>query len=234
MRYFGALSVIGTLVFATPALAVTVGFTEGARNTVAETTRISPSDTSSEASEAFDLLVSGGTALGVALDEGETITIFGRIVNAVDNFAFTSATTAFSISLNFDGYTFFNSGTSGATTNSTLSGLTADPAGAADVDKSVVFRLLDASDGFAEIASVTRTSDTTSGVPLLFSAGAGSYVLQVDGSADRQRDPALYDISVTGLDGPTPAVVPLPAPAILLITALGGLGAAARYRRRIS
>ena len=94
-----------------------------------------------------------------------------------------------------------------------------------NAEKSATFKLLDADNGFSVVDMATFTTDITGGASLLFSAGAGNYVLQVDGSGAHApgNGVGLYDIRISA--------VPLPASAFLLIAGLAGMGAMARRKK---
>ena len=212
---------LATFGFAGPVVAASIGYTEGTRQTVVGTTKITAPDTSSDPFAAFDLLDGGATVLGNALDAGEQIEIFGRIVGAIDNFLFIEAASSFEISFIFGGYEVYDTGTSGSISAASVSGLTGEPAGGGSTGKDVVFKLLDNANGNVELASDTFTSEKTSGDPLIFAGGAGSYVLQIDGTSDNQV--ALYDVRISA--------VPIPAGGLLLLTALGSVAALRRKRK---
>ncbi len=218
-----ALAVGATVAFAPMKTeAATLGYTEGTRNTVVGTTKITAPDTSSNPNAAFDLLKGGSTAVGSALAAGDRIEIFGRIVSSIDNFFFIDAASKFNVSFIFGGYDFFTSETD--TSTAPVSGLTGEPAGGGTTGKDVAFRLLDKNDSNNEIGSKTFTSETTSGNGLIFTGGPGQYVLQIDGRSDDTV--ALYDVAVTGV-----SAVPLPAAGWLMLAGFGGLAALRRRKQ---
>lgn len=209
----GAVACFG--LFGVKASALEIGLTEGTRDLVFGTIQLAPEDTSSNPANAFNLDTLG------SLDD-TVFSIYGRIVDAVDNFAFGfTATKGVDISFIFDGYNLDNSGSMGAFVAE--SGFVSENG---PVEKTATFKLLDAGNSFSVIEMLTLTTDITSGVPLLFSAGPGSYVLQIDGSGANApgQGVGLYDIRV--------AAVPLPAALPLFLAALLGLRLVGRYRSR--
>lgn len=207
----GAVACFGLI--GVKASALEVGLTEGTRDLVFGTTQLAPQDTSPNPANAFNLDTLG------SLDD-TTFNIFGRIVDSVDNFAFGfTATKGVDVSFIFDGYFLDDNGSMGAFVAD--SGFVSENG---PVEKTATFKLLDANDSFSVIEMLTRTTDVTSGAPLLFSAGPGSYVLQIDGSGAHSagQGVGLYDIQISA--------VPLPAALPLFLTALLGLRFVGRYR----
>lgn len=205
------LAVAVAVIAALPTLSssATVGITEGIRPLVAGTTAVPTTDTSANPANAFNLDTLG--TLGP-----DTFEIYGRIVDSVDNFAFGfSSTSTFKANWIFGGYSL----ASGAFVSD--SGFVAQ----GNTPKTATFNLLDADNGFSVVSTLTAPTDITSGPSLLFSAGPGNYVLQVDGSGANAagNGVGLYDIRISA--------VPLPASALLLIFGVGGLGAMSRRKR---
>ncbi|MEP0049531.1 MAG: VPLPA-CTERM sorting domain-containing protein [Roseobacter sp.] len=205
--FTGALALAA--VVTTTASAAVVGITEGTRDLVNGTIAASPRDTSSNPNRAFDLDTLG--SLGA-----DSFEIYGRIVNAVDNFAFGfSSTSAFDVSWIFGGYTI-----DAGNVDVSASGFVSEGA----AEKSATFNLLDANDNFSVVETLTVTTDIIAGDALLFSAGAGDYVLQIDGSgSNRGPGVGLYDVSISA--------VPLPASSLLLLIGIGGLGVVKRRKK---
>ena len=153
-------------------------------------------------------------AFDLGMVGSDVLEVYGRVVNAVDNFAFGFSTTgAFSIDFIFGGYDLAAGG------SELLSGFVVEGADA----KTATFRLLDADDGFSVVEEIDFTTDLTGGPSGIFSGGAGSYVIQVDGSGVNAGGIGLYDIRVSQ--------VPLPASSLLLIAGVAGLGAVRRRQR---
>jgi hypothetical protein len=217
MKHF-LIAAATAVALAAPASAATVAsFTEGTRALVDGTVRINPSDTSPNPAGAFDLLAGG------SLSGGESVEVYGRIVDSVDNFFFINAATAFTVNFIFGGYDVID-GQGNVTSSTSVSGFTGEPAGQ-NPGKTAIFRLLDAGNGFSEVDAATFTSDVTSGPERIFSAGAGQYVFQVDGSCQgcsTIESVGLYDIEISA--------VPLPASVLLLLAGMGGLGVIARRK----
>lgn len=148
---------------------------------------------------------------------GDTLRIHGRVVHKRDTFAFTMDT-GFDVSFLFGGYETENGTTRG-------SGFTS----AGRKMNTSVFRLFDALTG-VEVAAKTFSSGITSssdtgGNALIFSAGPGDYLFQIDGAAyDNRRAAALYDIEISA--------VPLPASSLMLLAGVGALGMARRRKLR--
>lgn len=196
----------------TTASAAVIGFTEGTRDRVEGTTRLSPKDTSSNPANAFDLSTTGSLGL-------DSFQIYGRIVDAVDTFAFGfSSGSDFQVSWIFGGYNLHEGSTPVAD-----SGFVSE---VADAEKTATFSLLDADNGFAVLQSMSFSTDITAGPESIFSTGAGNYVLKIDGSGPINspgRGVGLYDIEISA--------VPLPASAFLLLAGVAGLGAVSRRKK---
>lgn len=211
MNFKSALTASAVAVFlGTTASAATIGITEGTRGLVAGTTAVAATDTSQNPALAFDLDTLG--TLGA-----DSFEVYGRIVDSLDNFAFGfSSTASFRVSWIFGGYDL---AAGGSVANS---GFVSE----GNAIKSATFNLLDADNGFSVVKTLTATTDITSGPELIFSAGAGNYVLQVDGTGANAQGSGvgLYDVQISA--------VPLPAGFLLLGTALGGLGIARRRKTK--
>lgn len=182
---------------ASAAAAVTVGYTEGKRDQVQGT--ISLGGDEPGVPLGFDL--DGGSQLGTGPGDVNQIDLHGRILTRSDTYNFT-ADSAFTVSLNFDGYTTDN-------------GFVADSGFVSDsnfLGNVTVFQL--SGEGAQQVVT-----DVTSGDPLLFSAGPGEYQFSVIGFGT----PALYDIQI--------AAVPVPLAGLMLLSALGGLGMVSRRRK---
>ncbi len=201
-----AASIAGTSSFA-----AVIGFTEGTRDHVQGTQQLAPKDTSPNPANAFDLDTAG--TLGQ-----DTFEIFGRIVDSVDNFAFGfSATSTFNVSWIFGGY---NLESDGSLVNN--SGFVSE----GNANKKATFKLLDANNGNSVVQSIDFETDVTSGPAVIFTAGAGDYVIQIDGSGSVNapgNGVGLYDIEISA--------VPLPASALFLLAGVAGLGAVARRKK---
>ena len=200
-------------IFSTHAMASTISITEGKRDLVAGS--VAQSDAGNRAENARDL---------GAVDNGP-LEVYGRVVDTLDNFLF-SASQAFSISWIFGGYLLADNAFVAA------SGFVSEGL----AQKSSTFRLLDANSGFSVVAAETFGTGLTSGNPVLFSAGPGDYVLQIDGSGANApgQGVGLFDIRIAT----TPSVnvqiapVPLPASSLALLGGLAGLGWVGRRKAR--
>jgi hypothetical protein len=190
--------------------AATVGITEGTRDLVDGTSRISGPDASPLPGGAYDL--DGLGTLGP-----DTFEIFGRIVDSIDNFSFGfTAASSFDISWIFGGYDLAGGGFV-AESGFVSEGIS---------DKTATFRLLEDLGGgsFSLVDFADFTTDVTSGPEVIFSAGPGNYVFQVDGSGSNASGSGvgLYDIRISA--------VPLPAAGWLLLAGVGGLVAVRRRK----
>lgn len=197
MKILNAIAGLGLLAMASSASATVMtmtGFSEGIRDQVAGTTVIDPTDVPSV----------GGFDLGSLTNVGDMITLHGRIVNAVDAYEITSET-AFTVSFIFGGVAL----EAGGMTDT--SGFVYDDLGG-DVDNTAVFSLTGSMDEMI-------MTEVTSGDPLIFSAGPGSYSFAIDGSGGG----ALYDIKFTA--------VPVPAALPLLLGGIGMLGVFGRKKK---
>ena len=201
-----AASIAGTSSFA-----AVIGFTEGTRDHVQGTQQLSPKDTSPNPNNAFDL--DGVGTLGP-----DTFEIYGRIVDSVDNFSFGfTATTGFNISWIFGGYNLESDGSFVSQSGFVSEG---------SAEKKATLKLLDANNTNSVLQSVDFQTDVTSGPEVIFSAGAGDYVIQIDGSGSVNapgNGVGLYDIQISA--------VPLPASALFLLAGVAGLGAVARRKK---
>ena len=154
---------------------------------------------------------------------GDTIGIYGRIVNAVDQFAYSfSSNVGFDVVFDFDGYDLEGGGSvaagySGLIDQSVVVNST-DPTTTGG--KGVVISIYDAVtntliDSISYITNIT--SATTSDATIFANLAAGDYRLVVDGrQGPATNRAALYDILVV-------ADVPLPAGSFLFLSGLGGL-----------
>ena len=229
MNSFRTIAIAALLsVAATSGFAATVTFTEGTRDLVASAIKLG--DTDSDPGAAFDTVGGSGGAISGVFGSGDQVDVHGRIVDAVDNFAF-MADTAFNIEFNFGGYFLSDGDDSDLSDNAFVSASGFVSEGFAD--KSSTFSLLRVTEAGHELVdSFTYGTDLLSGLDnlknpgtsLIFAAGPGSYVLQIDGSGENADGSGvgLYDLSVI-------SVIPLPAAGFLL---LGGLGGLALLRRK--
>lgn len=212
------------------AQAITAGVTEGKRDLVGGTVAVSTVDATPN-DPGFGL----GTLSGV-------FGIYGRIVSSEDVFEFDFATdNGFSIVFDLDGYTTTN------TKNDQVGAI----ANASDVDeqsglmgvfggnnnnfsglnpgKVVEFTLTNWADpGSAQTVSFTADQNALTSPGALFTVMAGgNYSLRVNGSIDdpdgNEKLSAFYDLNIN--------VVPVPFGAVLLATAIAGLGVRSRLRR---
>lgn len=94
MRRLAAAACVATFTTAVPALAATVGFTEGNRATVAETTQI------------LDVRAAPGRAFNLGtIGSGDTVNVFGLIGNGADSYAFNVTARSFRVALIGRGFT---------------------------------------------------------------------------------------------------------------------------------
>ncbi|MEL7026319.1 MAG: VPLPA-CTERM sorting domain-containing protein [Pseudomonadota bacterium] len=194
---------------ASTASAATVSITEGKRDTILGSTKIG--DAKGSAARAYDAGDFG---------EGDTLKLHGRMVGAVDAFAFSfGGSQAVEFSFAFGGYAT-NVGASRA------SGFV----GTGSSENTSVFRLLDANDPSRVIAERTFTSGILSAAdngdsPSIFRVDPGDYIFQIDGSGQGNtgKSAALYDIQIS--------TVPVPASGLLLLAGFGAMAALRRKKR---
>ena len=197
MKFVSMLVGLGLLLVTNNAFALMMGFTEGVRDQVAGTTVIVPTDATNTA-PGFDV--------GSLTSVGDSISIYGRIVNAADFYTFTSAT-AFNIDFIFGGLALENGG------STTTSGFVFDTQGD-DSDNTSDFSL---QLGMNAAIVAQFVTEVTGGNSLIFSGGPGTYTFSIDGAGGG----ALYDIKISAV--PIPAALPL---------LLGGIGLLALFGRR--
>ncbi len=166
------------------AQAATLSYTEGKREQVAGTTVISPTD-ASNAPPGYDL---GTIGFGEAND---TIDLYGRIVNAVDVYSFTS-NSAFRIDFIFGGYDLASGGTVSE------SGFVAE-----NRDNNSDFSLDILAPSTGSVGATNLVTDITSGISFIFGGDAGTYQFALDGTGGAAR----YDIRISAV--PLPAGLPL-------------------------
>ncbi|MEH6405412.1 MAG: hypothetical protein V7750_18720 [Sneathiella sp.] len=164
--------------------AATISYTEGKREQVAGTTVVSPTD-ANNAPPGYDL---GTIGFGEAND---TIDLYGRIVNAVDVFSFTS-NSAFRIDFIFGGFDLENGG------STSESGFIAE-----NNDNSSDFTLNILAPSIGSVGATTLATDITSGISFIFGGDAGTYQFALDGTGGAAR----YDIRISAV--PLPAGLPL-------------------------
>ncbi|WP_298835661.1 VPLPA-CTERM sorting domain-containing protein [uncultured Roseobacter sp.] len=194
------------LVFAIPASAATVGYTEGRRDLVDGTMRIAGGDA---AASGFML----GT-IGRGAGEYSQIGIFGRIVGHADFFTF-RATSDFRISFAFDGVSVAG--------EQLVSGFVRQ--GRRQNEADFVLRTLGdpAADQVRRLRTDISQAAGSGGSALIFSGEAGkTYSFGVDSRVARDKGAASYDIRIS--------VVPLPESALLLLGGIAGLGYIARRK----
>ncbi len=189
---------------AATASAMTVGFTEGKRDRVLDTTVVNPTD-ATNSPPGFPLTPD----LGFGGTEARHIELFGRIVGAVDVFEFTS-TTSFVINFIFGGYDLHGGG-SVATSGFIREG---------NNNNTSDFELGVLNPNLSILQSVALTTNITSaaqngGNSEIFAGGPGTFQLLLDGTGGA----ALYDIRISAV--PLPAALPLFAGALGLIGLLG-------------
>ena len=212
-----------SLVLTGAATAATVLVSEGKRDQVKDAIDLGDSP---PVGVGYDLDALGGGPFGA----GDTIGIYGRIVYSLDRFTYSFTLTGgtYRVAWDFDGYDL----EAGGSVSAALSGLVDEAivdAGGDPLDpggKGVRIAIEDG--GGTEILSRDYTTNVSSvtghGRTIFGSIGPGTYTLVVDGSVGPHVDrPALYDIELTA--------IPLPAGGLLLLTALGGMGAARRFRK---
>ncbi|MEM9344366.1 MAG: VPLPA-CTERM sorting domain-containing protein [Pseudomonadota bacterium] len=189
--------------------AATVAYTEGARPRVEGTTKLS--DVAGSASGAYDVFTNDGGALGGSFDIGDVVRVYGRVVGGVDTYTFDTSTD-FTIRFIFGGYDLANGGSVNE------SGFVSETV----AEKTATFRLTNTDTN--DIQTVTYTTDITGGNSFIFAGGPGTYLFSIDGRGDQGRPVGLYDLRITA--------VPLPASALLMLTALGGVAVASRRTRK--
>lgn len=199
---FAAAAAVTTVMTAASASATTVGFAEGSRAYVPDVTVI-------------DFDVQGMPALAYdvgTIGAGDVVNVFGAIgPNNFDSYAFTVTADAFLVSLIGDGLSRRGSSTP---------------------DTSAVVNLLDGATPYAILDNLLLTTLALPSSPILFSGGAGSYVIQIDGNGTAGA--ADYDLQIAGLQVQVPAAVPLPAAGLLLLAGLGAMGVAGRRRKMVA
>ena len=200
MKTLSIMLFLSLLAISNTVFAATIGaYTEGVRDQVAGTTLVVPTDSPNSLP---------GFALGDLTSAGDHIFLHGRIVGAVDNYSFSSAT-AFTIEFIFGGLQLEGGG-------STLtSGFVYDEQGN-DNDNTADFML---DDGINPPLMAQYMTEVTGGNSLIFSVGPGTYDFIIDGTGGG----ALYDIKITA--------VPIPAALPLLLGGVGVLGLFGRKRK---
>lgn len=194
-------------VAATASTAATVSYTEGNRATVTGSTKLGDVK---GVNRAFDI---------GDLSAGDTVSLYGRMVGAVDAFAFSTQKRA-DISFIFDGYQT----AAGAARASGFVSLGASA-------NTSVFRVLNAANPTEVVAERTFSSGLLSAfdnddTDLIFSVGPGDYLFEINGrgQGNTGRTAALYDVEISA--------VPLPASSLLLLGGLGALGAMRRKAKK--
>lgn len=198
MKIINAIAGLGLLAMANSASAsVMMAFTdvtEGTRDLVAGTMAV----------DTVDVPTKTPFNLGTLYSAGDMISLYGRIVGAVDPYTITS-NTAFTVSFIFGGLELDNGGSlaeSGFVLEGNNGSNTSD------------FSL---SDGVSYSEMTTFVTDVVGGTALIFSAPAGTYDFIVDGTGKA----ALYDVKFTAV--PVPAALPL---------LLGGIGMLGMFGRK--
>jgi hypothetical protein len=207
------LGVAGAVISAGIACAATVGYTEGARPTVAGTAAVA--DNLDDSIPGFNLGELATSGAGTV----DTINLFGRIETTHDIFFF-QADSPFEVNFIFGGYSLV----SGPVV--TTSGFVADPSVSPNPGNTSDFKLRITSPGDLLLSTMTYTTPYLTGDSFIFSATApGIYRFRVDGGG--RGGAAYYDIRITTLVTPLPAALPVFA------TGLGlGMGMLGWRRKR--
>ena len=159
------------------------------------------------------------------IGEGQNVGIAGRIVNAVDQWSFTTEV-AWSISfvdLDIDDQAFFDS----SDITNPPSGGGFNPAGNGDPTVAIFSILLESDNSVLYSTgpiAATAAGAGTEGL-LDYTGVAGTYILKIDGSGQQGgNEGATYDIGIS--------TVPVPAAGLLLMAGVGGLAALKRRRKK--
>lgn len=210
MNLFKSIMGAAALVaFSGAAQAATVSFTEGNRDQIVGSTVVNASGVDTPGTPpGFDL----GT-----VSNADSIKLYGRVFGKTDFYQFV-ATDAFSLLWIFDGYSSVGANSVGQNAAAGESGFVATPIDGTPNNAEFTLTNLDT----AASVSIDFATNVVQGAAEnvfggRFDAGNYSLVIAGEGPAD-----ALYDLQLT--------TVPLPAGALLLLTAIGGLGVARRRK----
>lgn len=214
------LAACGLFLGASAASAASVGYTEGFRGLVDDTTQIGFGE-ANDSDSPFMLT-------DPALSAGDSVELYGMIRGDADHYSIQSGED-FDLSFLFGGYSY-SSDFSGPGSSDT-SGLQFGSSNAGDMIELKLFSQDDGTGALTEVFAKTYSNSVISaadagGASLIFHATAGSYVLVVSATSDAS---ATYDLRV---DAQSVAEAPLPAALPLLVASLAGLGFVSRRRVR--